>query len=72
VTGQIPVLECLFSGTRGHLGLCLVLSSIKWSHYSRILALGSLAQCWQPPGTAPGGRMCVEPGLEEELDRANV
>jgi hypothetical protein len=29
VTGRIPALECLLSGARGRLGLCLILSDIK-------------------------------------------
>jgi hypothetical protein len=44
VMGWIPALECLLLGMRGHLWLCLALYGIKWPHYPRILALGSLAQ----------------------------
>jgi hypothetical protein len=44
VMERIPALECLLSGTRGHLWLCLVLCGIKWHHHPRTHALGSLAR----------------------------
>jgi hypothetical protein len=43
VVGQILALECLLPGACGLLWLHLVLSTIKWLHYPRILILGSLA-----------------------------
>jgi hypothetical protein len=39
LTGCIPALEYLLSGLRGCMWLHHVLSSIKWHHYPRTLAL---------------------------------
>jgi hypothetical protein len=71
VMGLVPVLECLLSGTRGRLGLCLVLFGIKWPRYTRIPASGFTFLVWETPRCGSQGLGCVPSRGSRSLDWAN-
>jgi hypothetical protein len=64
----IPILECLSIGTRGGLWLHLVLPGIKWSLFSRTLALRPHAlylgylESW-----LPGARVHAQLGCDSKF-----
>jgi hypothetical protein len=70
VMGQILVFKCMLSGTRGRLRLRLILTSIKWSRYSRTPALEPLARyLGYPQVWLLGARAHAQPGARISYTR---
>jgi hypothetical protein len=71
VTGWVPVLKCLLPGARGCQRLRPILSSIKWPHSPRGLALGHFLGTENPILRLPRVQACAESGLKEVPEWAN-